>query len=248
MTTITKGTPGSRFGNGVSAGGQVTINNNVYPLGEHARWQWNLTGAESSGNAGSNLQLQAIADDGTTVVATSMSVARSTGVVTLIAGSSALTYFADGTVSAPSVASTSNHGSGLYFTTNAVNVAANGVRVADFATAATGVNYFVFTPSATGAAIALSAAGSDTNIGLTIAGKGTGPLTIGAATSNITLGSGAALATSATTGYIIISTCAGAPTGVPVGHATGNAALVYDTTDSKLYAYDSGTWKSAAFT
>lgn len=54
----------------------------------------------------------------------------------------------------------------------------------------------------------------------------------------------AALATSATDGFLYIPTCAGAPTGTPTAHA-GTVALVFDTTDNKLYAYN-GAWKSVA--
>lgn len=51
----------------------------------------------------------------------------------------------------------------------------------------------------------------------------------------------AALATNATTGFLFIPTCAGTPTGNPNPPA-GNVALVYDTTNNKLYVYN-GAWK-----
>ena len=54
----------------------------------------------------------------------------------------------------------------------------------------------------------------------------------------------AALATSATDGFLYVPTCAGAPTGVPTAH-TGTAAIVLDTTNNKLYVYN-GSWKSAS--
>jgi hypothetical protein len=53
----------------------------------------------------------------------------------------------------------------------------------------------------------------------------------------------AALATTATTGFTYIPTCAGPPTGTPVAE-TGTVPLVLDTTDDKLYAYIGGAWKS----
>lgn len=308
MSTITHPIPGSRFGGGVTAGGVVGVSNGTYPLGEHTRWQFNLTGAESTGNAGSNLQLQAIADDGSTIIATSMSVARSTGIVTLLAGSTIVTSVADGSVSAPSVFPASNTGSGLYFTTNAVNVAANGVRVVDFATVGTGVNYFLMTPAATGGNVALTATGSDTDVGLilgskgagvvslggttvangslhavtvassvdylsvsgtttgnhvvlvaaagtdtnvslSIQGKGAGPTLLGVnTTSNVIVGTNAALANSATAGLLLIPTTSGTPSGAPVGHGAGNAAVIADTSGSfKLFVYFEGTgWKSVA--
>jgi hypothetical protein len=57
---------------------------------------------------------------------------------------------------------------------------------------------------------------------------------------SIVLGSGA-IATTATDGFLYIPTCAGPPTGVPTAQ-TGRVAIVYDTTDHKLYIYD-GAWK-----
>jgi hypothetical protein len=53
-----------------------------------------------------------------------------------------------------------------------------------------------------------------------------------------------ALATTATSGFLYIPTCAGAPTGVPAGF-TGTVPIVFDTTNNKLYVYD-GAWLSTA--
>ncbi len=50
----------------------------------------------------------------------------------------------------------------------------------------------------------------------------------------------AALATNATDGFLYIPTCAGTPTGVPTAF-TGTVAMVFDTTNNKLYIYD-GSW------
>ena len=52
----------------------------------------------------------------------------------------------------------------------------------------------------------------------------------------------AALATTATDGFVYIPTCAGPPTGVPTA-VTGVKPMVYDTTNNKLYVYNGG-WKS----
>jgi hypothetical protein len=49
----------------------------------------------------------------------------------------------------------------------------------------------------------------------------------------------AALATTATDGFLYIPTCAGTPTGVPTAR-TGTVAMVFDTTNNKLYIYDGG--------
>lgn len=74
---------------------------------------------------------------------------------------------------------------------------------------------------------------------------GNGQINSGA---NTIIGSGSALATNATTGFLQIATMGGAPTGT-VG-AAGKAAIVIDTTNKKLcYSTGGGTWEcSAAFT
>jgi len=54
----------------------------------------------------------------------------------------------------------------------------------------------------------------------------------------------AVIATTATRGFLYLPSCAGAPTGEPVTQA-GTVPCVLDSTDSKLYAYIGGSWKSA---
>ena len=60
------------------------------------------------------------------------------------------------------------------------------------------------------------------------------------ATGNIVCGT-AAVATTATDGFLYIPSCAGAPTGVPSTY-TGQLPIVYDSTNNKLYLYN-GSWK-----
>ncbi len=80
---------------------------------------------------------------------------------------------------------------------------------------------------------------------------GTSPATMMRLTGagNFVLGAAsAALATSATDGFIYMPTCAGTPSGAPTAF-TGNAAFIYDTTAHKLWIYDPGTsaWRGVAF-
>jgi hypothetical protein len=60
-------------------------------------------------------------------------------------------------------------------------------------------------------------------------------------------GTGTAIATNATGGFLMIACCAGAPTGTPANAGSGQIPLVYDTTNNKLWAYN-GAWKGVALT
>jgi len=60
--------------------------------------------------------------------------------------------------------------------------------------------------------------------------------------SGSTIIGSAALATTATDGFLYIPTCAGTPTGVPTGY-TGRVPMVYDSTTDRFYIYRGG-WKS----
>lgn len=58
---------------------------------------------------------------------------------------------------------------------------------------------------------------------------------------NVISGNQAALATTATDGFLYIPTCAGTPTGTPTA-ITGKVPMVADTTNNKLYIYVGGAW------
>ena len=59
-------------------------------------------------------------------------------------------------------------------------------------------------------------------------------------TANTVLGS-AALATTATSGFLHVPSCAGVPTGVPTLY-TGMIPIVCDSTNNKMYIYSGGAW------
>ncbi len=66
-------------------------------------------------------------------------------------------------------------------------------------------------------------------------------LTIG---RDIGIGSGSAIATTAVAGFLLIPTCAGAPTGISVNAGPGKAAIIFDTTNSQFWISVSGSsWK-----
>ena len=64
------------------------------------------------------------------------------------------------------------------------------------------------------------------------------------AAGNIVAGASAALATTATDGFLYVPTCAGTPTGTPTA-ITGMAPIVVNTTNNKLYFYSGGQWRDA---
>ena len=61
---------------------------------------------------------------------------------------------------------------------------------------------------------------------------------------NIVAGASAALATTATDGFLYVPTCAGTPTGTPTA-ITGMAPSVVNTTNNKLYFYSGGAGRDA---
>jgi len=77
--------------------------------------------------------------------------------------------------------------------------------------------------------------------------NGASGITVDAA-RNVVLHS-AAISTSATDGFLYITSCAGTPTGSPSAF-TGRVPMVYDSTNKKFYIYDTGssTWKSVTLT
>jgi len=93
--------------------------------------------------------------------------------------------FAAGTVSAPGLYVTGDTNTGLYqAAADTLSITAGGKEIARFDNSATAsfVNYFDFAGSITGNNITLSAAGSDTDIGIAILPKGAGNVGIGTAT------------------------------------------------------------------
>lgn len=74
---------------------------------------------------------------------------------------------------------------------------------------------------------------------ITIPGSLTTPIVSGVI--NLTLGTGSAVATNATTGMIFIPSCAGTPSG-SVG-ALGGVALIFDSSANKIWIGVAGTWR-----
>jgi hypothetical protein len=84
-----------------------------------------------------------------------------------------------------------------------------------------------------------SAAGTGTTQPIWLTINGTTKLEV-AVLGSVVIGS-AALATTATDGFLYIPTCAGTPTGVPTAF-TGRVPMVYDTSANKFWIYN-GSWR-----
>jgi len=65
---------------------------------------------------------------------------------------------------------------------------------------------------------------------------------------DVVVGTGTALATNATSGFLYIPSSAGTPVGTPVVDTTGTVPIQYDTTNNALYAYRGGGWRAIAET
>lgn len=63
-------------------------------------------------------------------------------------------------------------------------------------------------------------------------------------------GSGAALATTTTTGFLCITSCAGIPSGAPTTGAipTATVPMIVDSSNNRLYLRVGSTWRYAALT
>jgi len=64
------------------------------------------------------------------------------------------------------------------------------------------------------------------------------------AAGSVVAGASAALATTATDGFLYVPTCAGTPTGTPTA-ITGMSPIIVDTTNHKLYFRSGGVWRDA---
>ena len=103
------------------------------------------------------------------------------------------------------------------------------------------VNPLRVTGGTTGNSPAITARG-ETNVGIIIAPQGTENLYLGTAvTHGVVVGAGA-LATTATAGFLWIPSCPGTPTGAPTPPYTNAVALCADTSNHRLYMFESGGW------
>lgn len=209
----------------------VKTGNNV----EAARWDTNqkyLIGLSTAQSIGTSLTVNPRLQLAGSGAAGSVSVLRYNGA----GGGGGLFYFGSSNGAAVGTFSALVNGSGIgtlnFFGDNGVDYSGIGANIICVATE---------TWSASTSAAKL-------NFNTTISGATTASLNMTIESGNVVVGSGSALATSATLGFFHIDSCAGTPTGVPAKTYTGSLPMVYDSTNNKLYVYN-GAWKgSAAFT
>lgn len=105
-----------------------------------------------------------------------------------------------------------------------------------------GTDYVFFSSAGLGLLSSASLFWSGTAAGVFYA-SGTGVVTVKpGASGNVDLGPAAgALNTTATSGFVSLPTCAGTPTGAPTVTA-GQALMVVDTTNAKIYGFYGGAW------
>lgn len=126
----------------------------------------------------------------------------------------------NGSATSPSLNFVNSLSTGLYSPgTGVFSATANGTEVMQFSAQTSAVNYFGVVASATGSAVALGAAGSDTNINIVFVPKGSGFVSLGNLDSTII---GANIPDAITGTTITASSFVGPLTGDVTGNVTGN--------------------------
>lgn len=151
--------------------------------------------------------------------------------------------FSDGSEAAPSIGFASDPDTGLFLAGAGLLAASVGGNEV-FTLAANGVASFYGTAAATYLHVHDNST-TEGNVGVGAAGNNLylkAGNSLGAVldfATNFIIGTGA-LATSATSGFLYIPTCAGTPTGTPLAYG-GRVPIVYDTVGEKFWIYN-GSW------
>jgi hypothetical protein len=137
--------------------------------------------------------------------------------------------------------------------TTQLTIGATGIiTVANGTITTTGANNLVLTATSGGSVYCNTAGGSQLEVYETasvanrvqITGAASGAnASITVSGENLLFGSGSAIATTATAGYVMFPSCAGTPTGVPTAQGAGKIPMIFDTTGVKLWFYTGGAWK-----
>jgi CRISPR/Cas system-associated exonuclease Cas4 (RecB family) len=221
------------------------------------RWSAAANGtAEGGANAGSDFVITRYADNGSAIGA-AMSITRSTGnasfsgSVTAVGGFignltgdvtgniSGTITLSDGTVDSPGLYFTNDANTGLWRPgTDTIGLAGGGKDIVRFTGATTAVNYFNISAAATGTALNIAAAGTDSDVSILLSPKGTGGVGIGttapAASALVDL-------TSTSKGFLVPRMDATARDAISTP-ATG--LVVFNTTAGLLQFYDGDSWES----
>lgn len=148
----------------------------------------------------------------------------------------------DGAIGAPTYSFVSNTDTGIYLSgASQIGIVVDGAQVLRIS-----ANILDIVAGGTAGAPSLTFVG-DADTGVFHPATNAVGLTAGGAEmlrafSDVRIGNGSAIATTAVTGFLLIPGCAGTPTGDPTNDGVGAVALVYDTTNNLLYANDAGGW------
>lgn len=215
-------------GNVTLGGGSATPALSVVPVASQNRYV-TITGSNGGnpviGTSGGNLVLQA-----------------STG-TTRVSSTASATFAVSAAGASDTTAINLSNGTGAL-----LSLSASGASVLVNAQQSGGG--FTFYSNNGGATIFQLSAGAPTDpnyVSAISAASGANPR-IYSSSNNLVIGGGAALATSATSGHMMIPSCAGAPTGAVTGAAAGQIPLVWDSTNNKLWTLSGGTWRGVVLT
>lgn len=183
---------------------------------------------EGGANAGSNLIITALSDAGAEI-GDVLAIVRASG--------GAILMYRPVTYSLPAA------------TTSAITSAIGSTTAAAYHQITnTGANAIFGVERAAGGLIATGTSAYATVLGsvnatdLQLYSNGTVRLTM-SNTGSVVVGT-AALTTTATDGFLYVTTCPGTPTGVPTAQ-TGRSPIQIDSTNHKLYFYSGGAWRDA---
>ena len=234
----------------------------IYGTVQSNRWAaYANSTAEGGSNAGSDYVITSYKDDGTALTNV-LTLTRSTGAAVFSGSVTANSGFvgnltgnvtgnvtgtltgtvslSDGVVTAPGLYFTNDTNTGLYRVgADVMGVAAGGTDVARFTGSTTAVNYFNLSSAATGAAINVAAAGTDSNINITLNPKGTGGVGIGSTSA----AASALVDIVSTSKGLLPPRMTGAQRDAISSPATG--LTIYNTTTNKLNVYNGTAWVAA---
>lgn len=227
-------------GNNSPARLPVGSNNNImYANGGAPAYNANIN-VNSSGNmgigTGINPTVYGVIISGT-LTSASTAAGLSTAGLTFPTSTTGAAYGIEGNVTSTASSFTMSQAVGIHA---AANVKGSGSTIGssygilvEAQTVGTTANYGIVVSNPSG--------GASANVGIqiTAVAGGAGNASLQVTGGDVLLGP-TGISTSATSGFVFVPGCAGAPTGVP---SNGGCPMIYDTTNNKLWVRNGGTWR-----